>query len=84
MYPFHAATVFLRYFMDTAAPADAFVFDGSWFGHPGTVLIDDYAGTTRYREMLQDKRYSVQDIVQAFAEDTNSFLTIRKPFLLYP
>ena len=25
-------------------PPDAFVWDGSWFGHPGTELIDEYAG----------------------------------------
>lgn len=28
-----------------AQPAEAFVWDGSWFGHPGTELIDEYAGT---------------------------------------
>lgn len=27
-----------------ASPSEAFVWDGSWFGHPGTELIDMYAG----------------------------------------
>lgn len=37
--PFLVATVVLQSFQKLANPKTAFVWDGSWFGHPGTQLI---------------------------------------------
>ena len=34
------------------APAGAFAWDGSWFGHPGATLIDAYATTPRVRACM--------------------------------
>merc|ERR1711871_665889 len=45
-----------------------FQWDGSWFGHPGNVLIDDYAGTTVLRKMI-DEGYTANEIIQKFASD---------------
>ena len=40
------------------APPGDFQWDGSWFGHPGSELVDFYAGTPRLREQLA-ARYDV-------------------------
>jgi uncharacterized protein YbbC (DUF1343 family) len=81
--PFLSATVILRSFMELAEPKDSFVWDGSWFGHPGTELIDDYAGTPDYRLMLGDSSLSAEDIYYHFQPQAEEFRAFRKPFLLY-
>lgn len=63
-------------------PPSSFQWDGSWFGHPGTELIDQYAGTPRYREMI-DEGYSPEEIVSTFRKDELLFLQIRQKVLLY-
>lgn len=63
-------------------PASSFQWDGSWFGHPGTELIDQYAGTPLFREMI-DNGFTPEQIVSAFADDEEQFLQLRKEFLLY-
>lgn len=42
--PFASGIRVLCAIRDLSTPADAFYWDGSWFGHPGTELIDFYAG----------------------------------------
>ena len=64
------------------SPPGAFVWDGSWFGHPGSELIDQYAGTPRLRELI-DAGASAGDLVAAFAPDASDFREARAPFLLY-
>lgn len=81
--PFLAATVILRAFMTLAEPADAFQWDGSWFGHPGTELIDQYAGTPLYRQLLENRSMSPVDINDYFQRDVAQFRVDRMPFLLY-
>jgi hypothetical protein len=63
-------------------PSSSFQWDGSWFGHPGTELIDQYAGTPLYREMIDDG-FTAEEIVSSFSNDEVQFLQIRKEFLLY-
>lgn len=41
---FEAAVKVLVGLRSLSSPPEAFVWDGSWFGHPGTELIDSYAG----------------------------------------
>lgn len=72
----------LRAFQDLAVPADSFQWDGSWFGHPGTELIDSYAGTMTYRQML-DQHMSAEEINAVYESDVNAFKEIRIPYLLY-
>ena len=67
---------------DLSTPADAFQWDGSWFGHPGTELIDFYAGTPTLREMV-DQGLEADAIVQAYQTDVAAFKQHRKQFLLY-
>ena len=42
---FDAAVKVLIQMKALSSPPEAFVWDGSWFGHPGTELVDMYAGT---------------------------------------
>ena len=81
--PFLSATKILRAFMLLADPADAFTWDGSWFGHPGTELIDDYAGTSLFREFLSNMSMTPEDIHQYFQSDVDAFKQLRLPYLLY-
>jgi len=81
--PFLVATEILRSFMVLAEPREAFVWDGSWFGHPGTELIDDYAGTPEYREMLNDFQISPKQIYSHFQPQAEQFRRFREPFLMY-
>ena len=67
------------YFQPTV---DAFRWDGKWFGQPGPVLIDRYAGTPRMRELL-DRGHSAEEVASAFAPDVAAFARTRRPFLLY-
>lgn len=81
--PFLTATVILRNFMELAEPRDAFAWDGSWFGHPGTELIDEYAGTPLYREMLENMSLSPETIYAYFVPQSEEFRRFRQPYLLY-
>ena len=45
---FYLATQILTALID-ASPDNKFVFDGSWFGHPGAHMFDTYAGNEEYR-----------------------------------
>ena len=65
------------------SPPSKFAFDGSWFGQPGTVLVDRYAGTPRMREMITAGA-SVKRVVDAFQPEADAFRRhTRQPFLLY-
>ena len=69
---------------DLATPPAAFAWDGSWFGQPGTILIDRYAGTPRMRELLEDPKMSADAVADAFEAEAKTFATVtRQPFLLY-
>jgi hypothetical protein len=80
--PFVSGVQVLCAIRDLSNPSDAFQWDGSWFGHPGTELIDFYAGTTAFREMV-DAGMSAEDIVQNFSADVELFKQRRKSYLLY-
>ena len=67
---------------DLASPASAFQWDGSWFGHPGSELIDEYMGTTTFRTMM-DLNYSAAEICNQYQDDVEHFKITRKPYLLY-
>jgi hypothetical protein len=41
---FTQATAILLALKGLSDPPESFVWDGSWFGHPGSELIDQYAG----------------------------------------
>ncbi len=79
---FEAAVNILVAIKSLSSPASAFVWDGSWFGHPGTTLIDEYAGTPQLREMI-DNNVPVEDIVKHFKPDEDLFREMRKSSLLY-
>lgn len=80
---FRSAIILLQTLKSQSTPIESFVWDGSWFGHPGVELIDQYAGTDLFREMF-DQGSSVDDIVAAFEKDTNNFKDVtRRPYLLY-
>ena len=80
---FLSGTKILCAVRDLSSPPEEFVWDGVWFGHPGTELIDQYAGTSMYRIMLNDRRLSAEDIVQYFSDDVKLFTETRIPYLLY-
>lgn len=80
--PFTLATQILVAFRDLAQPPASFYWDGSWFFHPGAVLIDWYAGTSSYRELI-DSGAAVDDIVAKYAPDKAQFAVDRQPYLLY-
>jgi uncharacterized protein YbbC (DUF1343 family) len=67
---------------DLSNPADAFQWDGSWFRHPGTELIDFYAGTPTLREAI-DAGSTAEEVVAMYEADVALFRERRKPFLLY-
>jgi len=64
------------------SPPGAFQWNGSWFGHPGTELIDEYAGTPAFREMI-DNGSTALEIASAFIDDVKAFRETRAAFLLY-
>ena len=68
--------------MNLSDPPTSFQWDGSWFGHPGTELIDQYAGTPIYREML-DAGYTPDEIISYFKNDEILFQITRRDVLLY-
>mmetsp|Transcript_10895 Transcript_10895/g.20716 ORF Transcript_10895/g.20716 Transcript_10895/m.20716 type:complete len:415 (-) Transcript_10895:21-1265(-) len=64
------------------SPAANFSWDGSWFGHPGKQLIDHYAGTPVFREMI-DMGMDAESIYRHFSNEISQFDQTRKRFLLY-
>jgi uncharacterized protein YbbC (DUF1343 family) len=67
---------------ELSTPLSSFQWDGSWFGHPGTELIDQYAGTPLYRELIDEGR-GADEIASEFTSDENFFRGMREKFLLY-
>jgi uncharacterized protein YbbC (DUF1343 family) len=59
-----------------------FRWDGSWFGQPGSILIDRYAGTPRLRELI-DAGLSADDVADAFQAETDAFAKERVKYWLY-
>jgi uncharacterized protein YbbC (DUF1343 family) len=82
MTPFAAGVHVLVNLRRLSSPIESFVWDGSWFGHPGTELIDTYAGTPRLREMI-DAGIDAANIIAAFAPEADRFRSYRGPYLLY-
>lgn len=85
--PFAAGVQVLCAMRDLSTPADAFQWDGSWFGHPGTELIDSYAGTPLLREQV-DAGWSADRIVAYYRNPSShsglhTFLQARSKVLLY-
>jgi uncharacterized protein YbbC (DUF1343 family) len=80
---FSSAVSLLIKLKELADPKDSFQWDGSWFGHPGTELMDQYAGTDQLRIMI-DSGYSTEEIVNYFAPETDKFnQEVRSKYLLY-
>lgn len=82
MPPFRVGVVVLQELKRLAEPSDAFVWDGSWFGHPGSELIDQYAGTPELREII-DGGETTDRIERHFARDVEQFRAARLPYLMY-
>ena len=80
--PFAQGVRILCAIRDLSVPKSAFVWDGSWFGHPGTQLIDEYAGTPSLRQMIDAGLDSAQ-IVQTYEAEVALFRHQRKQYLLY-
>ena len=59
-----------------------FEWDGSWFGHPSTSLIDMYAGTPSLR-LLLNAGANATEIVKYYEKEVESFLQDRQQYLLY-
>ena len=64
-------------------PGHRINWDGAWFGQPGSLLFDRYAGTTRLRELLDDPSLTSTAIQKAFEAEAAAFENARRPFLLY-
>lgn len=79
---FRSATTLLKLLKSASTSASDFQWDGSWFGHPGNELVDQYAGTDEFRIML-DNNASVESIVSHFEPDRLKFEESRKSYLLY-
>jgi uncharacterized protein YbbC (DUF1343 family) len=79
---FETAVHILVTLKQQSTPSSAFVWDGSWFGHPGSILIDEYAGSADLRIMI-DAGYSADDIVKHFERDEIIFRGLRQSSLLY-
>lgn len=80
---FLSGTKILCAVRDLSTPPEEFQWDGVWFGHPGTELIDQYAGTSLYRSLLNLGKLSAEEIVDRFSDDVRSFTATRTPYLLY-
>lgn len=66
-----------------ARPPSAFQWDGRWFGQPGSILIDRYAGTPQLRELL-DAGETPDAVADAFVSEAATFAKVtRLPYLLY-
>lgn len=80
--PFVQGVQILCAMRDLSTPSDAFQWDGSWFGHPSTELIDFYAGTPTLRNMI-DSGLQSDEIVKTYEKDVALFRHQRKQYLLY-
>ena len=80
--PFVQGVQILCAMRDLSTPSDAFQWDGSWFGHAGTELIDFYAGTPTLRNMI-DAGLPSEEIVSVYEKDVALFRHQRKQYLLY-
>lgn len=80
--PFASGVRILCTIRDLASPASAFAWDGSWFGHPGTELIDFYSGTETFRNMM-DNKFTADAIIEYYKKDAEIFRQRRQQFLLY-
>lgn len=80
--PFANGVRILCAIRDLAQPSDDFQWDGSWFGHPGSQLIDEYAGTDSLRMMIDDG-WNSDTIIRFYQADTVRFRKTRQPYLLY-
>jgi uncharacterized protein YbbC (DUF1343 family) len=78
---FKNAISILTTLRDTS-PVGSFQWDGSWFGHPGTELIDQYMGTPEVRRLI-DAGEAAEYITAAFEPDSEAFKKTREPYLLY-
>jgi uncharacterized protein YbbC (DUF1343 family) len=79
---FYQAVAILQVLMRESG--DNFEWDGSWFGHPGSELIDKYAGTPLMREALnKGSELTARQIADMFVSDQLQFRLDRRPFLLY-
>lgn len=67
---------------ELSEPKSAFAWDGRWFGQPGTILIDRYAGTPRLRELF-DAGKPPDEIADVFEAEAAAFAKTRTPYLLY-
>ena len=65
-----------------ASASHQILWDGSWFGQPGPVLVDRYAGTTALREALSAGA-DAETIKASFAAEARAFEKHRRRFLLY-
>lgn len=80
---FTSAVAVLKALKDLSEEEGAFQWDGSWFGHPGTELVDQYAGTDQLHLMI-DAGSSVKEIVDYFTPEREQFnQNIRQKYLLY-
>ena len=80
--PFEVGICYIIAFKDLAMPLSSFQFDGSWFGHPGTELFDDYTGDVQVRLDIE-KGLSAHQIAMKYKIDGKEWQRIRQPFLLY-
>lgn len=62
--------------------AARFKWDGSWFGQPGKILIDRYAGTPRLRELIDAGR-SADEVADQFQAEAEAFAKERVKYFLY-
>jgi uncharacterized protein YbbC (DUF1343 family) len=80
---FSSAVNLLKTLKSLSEDPTAFQWDGSWFGHPGTELVDQYAGTDQLRIMI-DQEFSTEEIVRYFTPEREAFVKeVRKQYLLY-
>ncbi len=79
---FKAALEILISLKELSSPLESFQWDGSWFGHPGTELIDDYMGNQKVRELI-DSGKDAEYIYDYFKNDKLYFMELRKEYLLY-
>ena len=80
--PFSNGVQILCLLRDQARPSAAFQWDGSWFGHDGSELIDMYAGTPSLRLDI-DAGLGAEEVVRRYRADVEQFRRDRAPFLLY-
>ena len=80
--PFEVGICYIIALRDLATPFSSFQFDGSWFGHPGTELFDDYTGDNQVRLDIE-AGLKAEQISAKYRYDKKEWERIRKPYLLY-